>query len=833
VEKRIVLFLLLSIGILFANYYVQTLLRKDDPAAQQANNLDPAKDKPADRKKAADKGKDAAKDNAKNPPGDNAAKSGDPADTANASAANSADANDGDANAKAIADGKLQEVKVAEQYFTLGSRDPASGYRMLVTLTNRGAAVERVELNGDRLLALEDRSGYLGHLAPVDAKTGALVRAVGAGTPAAEAGLRAAKPGSGDEPDQPGDIITKINEVQVTSAQSLIDILAATKPNDTIEITVLRGDATQTLLATLGRVPAQVIRPEKDTQPIDLVEPGNHDPLSMLLTLQQIDERKLTGDNPELAGVNLRNANWEAKQLDDRTVEFSRTLPREKLRVVKRYKISRNDVAGENPEGNVTDGSPTNWHLVVDVEVRNLDSKAHDIAYQLDGPNGLPIEGWWYSYRNRISRKWFNTLGVRDVAMRFEGSDSSRSESVLISSLDMANDKVAQTLRVEDEQVRLVYAGLDSQYFAAALLPVRQTEGMTPWLSDVKPVIVGDIPKVEAYKKLINVTCRLISKRVTLPADDAQPLKHTYQLFVGPKQREVLASYGTDDSTLADLVYFGWPIWGFVANIMLSILHFFYGFVGNYGICIIMLTVLVRLCMFPLSRKQALSAQKMQELQPEMKRLKEKHKGNNEASAKAMQELWRKNNYNPLGGCLPAFIQLPIFIGLYRSLMIDFELRGAPLFGEAVRWVSNLGAPDMLFRWDSFLPAFIASPTGWLGPYFNLLPLFTVVLFWLQQKMFMPPPTDEQSALQQKMMQYMMIFMAFMFYTVASGLCLYFIVSSLWGIGERKLLPKLVHAKPTPATETAVRPVATATSPPTSNGNGSTAAQRRKNRGRK
>ena len=90
--------------------------------------------------------------------------------------------------------------------------------------------------------------------------------------------------------------------------------------------------------------------------------------------------------------------------------------------------------------------------------------------------------------------------------------------------------------------------------------------------------------------------------------------------------------------------------------------------------------------------------------------------------------------------------------------------------------------------------------TGWLGPYFNVLPIITIGLFLVQQKMFMPPATDEQSAMQQKIMTYMMIFMGLLFYKVASGLCLYFIASSLWGIGERKLLPKLIGSpsKPPP-----------------------------------
>jgi YidC/Oxa1 family membrane protein insertase len=135
---------------------------------------------------------------------------------------------------------------------------------------------------------------------------------------------------------------------------------------------------------------------------------------------------------------------------------------------------------------------------------------------------------------------------------------------------------------------------------------------------------------------------------------------------------------------------------------------------------------------------------------------------------------------------------MPIFLGLYRSLMVDVELRDAPLIAEAVRWCSNLAAPDMLFDWHWFMPEMVNCGTGFLGlgPYFNILPVFTVLLMVVQQKMFMPPATDEQSAMQQKVMKYMMIFMGVLFYKVASGLCLYFIASSLWGLAERKFLPK-------------------------------------------
>lgn len=135
------------------------------------------------------------------------------------------------------------------------------------------------------------------------------------------------------------------------------------------------------------------------------------------------------------------------------------------------------------------------------------------------------------------------------------------------------------------------------------------------------------------------------------------------------------------------------------------------------------------------------------------------------------------------------FLQLPIFLGLYRCIAVDIELRQAALI-PGIEWCSNLAGPDQFLYWKSFMPNFFVAETGMLGPYLNILPLITVSLFLVHQKLFTPPATDEQSAMQLKMMKYMTLFMGFLFFKVASGLCLYFIASSLWGIAERKLVPK-------------------------------------------
>jgi YidC/Oxa1 family membrane protein insertase len=226
-------------------------------------------------------------------------------------------------------------------------------------------------------------------------------------------------------------------------------------------------------------------------------------------------------------------------------------------------------------------------------------------------------------------------------------------------------------------------------------------------------------------------------------------------------------------------------------NVMHAILGYLHAVISNYGLCIIVLTILVRGLMFPLSRKQALMSVRMQELQPEMKKIQEKYKDDPQARSLAMWEFQRKNGINPLGSCWVLLLQMPIFMGLYFALQESTHFRLAEFWPT---WITNLAAPDMVWSWGERVP-FISRVQDYgsfhyLGPYFNLLPVIAVALMIVQQKMITPPPTDEQQAMQQKLMKYMMIVIGLMFYKVAAGLCLYFIASSAWGFCERKLLPK-------------------------------------------
>jgi YidC/Oxa1 family membrane protein insertase len=647
------------------------------------------------------------------------------------------------------------EPDATRRRLALGSLDPKGPAGMLVTLTSRGAAVERIELAGSDFLDQDDRSGYLGHLACEPAEAGCRIGFVGPGTPADRAGFR------------PGDVITKLGGTAIPDPRALAAALAPTRPGQSVTVEIVRDGQSLSRDAVLARRPLEVVRPEYRTRPVADPDAEPIDPLSFRLSLESRDGRRRSEPLVELPGQELADRDWQVDPASDAArVRFTRRLPGG-LVAAKEYRLVK------------PSGGAGGERLELLVELTGGDRPAR-LVYALDGPTGLPTEGWWYTAR--VARDW-GTLAVRDVALRFAGE-----HSTLVSGLKMADGSLDHPASAVREGKPLSFAGVDALYFAAALLPAA-TGDQAPALDEVRPLVVGEVPPA-ARRKLVDVTCRLVSKELTV--DPGSTVAHRYEIFAGPKKPDLLATFGLKAAAMDDLVYYGW--FGWVARPMVALLHALHAVIRNYGIAILLLTVLVRAAMFPVSRKQALSSQKMQVLQPEMKAIAEKYKNDPEKRTRATQELWRKHDYNPMGGCLLVFIQVPIFMGLYRSLATDVELRQAPLFSSAIRWCSNLAAPDMFYDWSQWLPPFLSAPEAWLGPYLNLFPLATIGLFLWQQQLFMPPAVDEQAKVQQQVMKYMMFFMALMFFKVPCGLCLYFIASSLWGIAERLWLPQTLPA---------------------------------------
>ncbi len=683
--------------------------------------------------------------------------------------------------------------KPPTRYLTLGSLDPAGPYRMLITLSNRGASVVAIEMSSLRYCDTEQPGGYLGEvsLEPTPHEDGVRVDVVGPGTPAAEAGL------------QPGDVITEIENQGVYDLRSMEAILSRCRPNQSVKIRVRRGEKEIVLDATLRRPPLKLIRREAGAPFSFEMALALANKMRLADIRAPLEERMAQVKDPmekellylqwlhaEIPDLGMRSENWHilADTADPRRPETWQNSeikptpqPRESVRfgiyherlglvVLKTYTLAN------APKDKQSDPDNPSYHFDLTVEVINVGKDAQEVAYELDGPNGLPTEGAWYA--RKMSNSW-SAVGLRDVAVRI-----GKGTVQLVPCPAIARDKWGVPWKDASETITAL--GVDAQYFSVIMLPKR-SRPEEAWFDEARPIRVGPIEP--DYLFLTNVSCRVHSVPTVL--QPGSHLTHQYTVFAGPKRQKLLTMYG-----LHGLIQYGW-FW-FVADPMTKLLHLFHNYlVFNYGLAIILLTVLVRLAMFPISRKQALNVQKMQELQPEIKKIQEKYKDLQERN-RATQELFRQHNYNPFSGCLVLFIQLPIFIGLYKALAIDVELRQAPLISESIRWCSNLAAPDMLFDWSFLWPEWFNRGQGMfaLGPYFNILPILTIAIFLWQQKKMMPPPADEQAAMQQKIMNFMMIFMGILFYKVPSGLCIYFIASSLWGMAERQILLKTTQKRP-------------------------------------
>ena len=240
-----------------------------------------------------------------------------------------------------------------------------------------------------------------------------------------------------------------------------------------------------------------------------------------------------------------------------------------------------------------------------------------------------------------------------------------------------------------------------------------------------------------------------------------------YRLFIGPKELELLKSVGKDIDRAIDHGYFG-----FVSVPLLYVLHFFHRFTGSYGLDIIILTVLIKLLMWPLTHKSFSSMKSMQKLGPQMEKLKERFANDKEKLNKEIMDLYKRNGVNPLGGCLPMVLQFPVFIGLYNALSTPIELRHAPFM-----WIQDLSRPD----WEALQ---FAVPGWWPSVLPSGIPILTLVMgatMFIQQ--WMTPSAGDPN--QRRMMMLMPLMFTFMFVSFPAGLTVYWLVNNVLSIAQQ------------------------------------------------
>lgn len=451
------------------------------------------------------------------------------------------------------------------------------------------------------------------------------------------------------------------------------------------------------------------------------------------------------------------------------------------------------DYLPPNPDQEGAAENPFHFRLVV--RVINKAEVPRDFSYWLHGTAGIVNQD--------MGR---GSYGVEAVVAGRDADGSVDTDMESATGFDVEDYGTAEVTIAASakDKISVAYHGLVTKYFTSMVVPLKETrfEAAEGWAL-LGPT--GRTPTLAEEQEPNGAKLQAITRgqvRISLPA--SQQLEQEFLIYIGPRQesdvfkQEAYAPHGLDE-----LVYYGWALFAPIGRVLHKILEVFSSVLGNWGLAILCLTVLVRLLILPLSLMQQKSAIGMQKLTPELNALREKLGGKDGQMTREQQmefsqaqmALFKKHGVNPIGCLGPLFLQMPIFIALYQVCFQASDLRGAPFF----LWIKDLSSPDVLFRMPFTIPFLDTNA-------FSLLPLILVCLYVLQQKI-QPPPADAKAAEQQRIMKFIFPVFGLLFYTMPSGLLVYWVASTLWGICEQKfvknkLFPPEPKADPkaTPAT---------------------------------
>ena len=421
------------------------------------------------------------------------------------------------------------------------------------------------------------------------------------------------------------------------------------------------------------------------------------------------------GTEPQLAGLSLYTADREALTLTDRA-------PREILRM-----------QAVLPSGlEITRSLSFNYddyQIGLTIDVRNTSTQP------LQGAPYLRLANRPFAPQNSATRFLFNgaALFVDDKLQEIEADDL---------------EEGAQTI-----SGRIDWLAYEGTYFMSGVIPAEASNNSAR-------LSVSDTDLVAAV---------LAGQAEVIPAHGHK--QYNYTVYFGPKKFSELKKVG---ARLEKIINFGW--FDVVAKPTLHLLNFFYRYIHNYGVAIILVTILFKMLFWPISHKGMKSMKNMQSLQPKIAKLREKHKTDSARLNQEMMNLYKTYKVNPLGGCLPMVLQIPVFFALYKVLLQAIELRHAPF----MLWISDLSAPDRL----------------WIGfdiPYLGGIPVLTLLMgasMFLQQKMS-PTAADPTQA---KVMLFLPIIFTFMFLNFASGLVLYWFINNLLSIAQQYVINRPADA---------------------------------------
>lgn len=376
-------------------------------------------------------------------------------------------------------------------------------------------------------------------------------------------------------------------------------------------------------------------------------------------------------------------------------------------------------------------------------------------------PLALPAQEWYAGTATPMNAQ--DDGSVVGVTW-YNGSKSQEVGASYFSSSGFAC--IPRTPPAEYRGTNIAWAVVHNQFFALAVMPkepaaeivVRKLELPAPPLEEIG---------YRTVRQPVGYETLLVYRGAAL--DPGQTLEKQVTIFAGPKEYRTLADISGDFNNNIDLIMGYGGFFGFFSKGLLLGMNWLHNTLSlSYGWAIIAITLIIKIVFWPLTQASTRSAKRMQALQPQIKELQAKYKDDPVKQQKKMMEFWKENKVNPMSGCLPTLIQMPVFIGFFYMIRSAIELRGASWF-----WVNDLSRPDTLF----LIPG--------LNFPFNLLPLIMgVTMLWQAQ---LTPPSPGMDPTQAKIMRYMpLMFMVFL-YNFSAGLTLYWTVQNLLSIVQTKL----------------------------------------------
>lgn len=393
--------------------------------------------------------------------------------------------------------------------------------------------------------------------------------------------------------------------------------------------------------------------------------------------------------------------------------------------------------------------SPTSYEINLEVEITNEGEQEASINYLLVGAAGIVPEG------------------IEDLRQTLEfniGNIDPKGYHVLkeFPIAKLPEDGSIQYVR-NIETLTVDWVAVSSHFFSVFLNPNPEVQllGSFARRFDPQPSLARLLPTFKA--DMANIESGVVVDTLKLAAGESKT--HTYSILPTPKLLKILNKY--EDLEYSKVVKLGF--FGLVARLILNMLDVIVFLVGNYGVAIIILTIIIQILMHPLTRKQYTSMMKMQKLQPLIKEAQSRFKKDQKKLGEVTMAIYQHTGVNPLGGCLPLLLQLPIFFALYSAFYSCIELRHAPFL-----WVTDLSGTERL-------PLGTVLPL--LGDTINILP-FLMTAVWFVQQSTTPKPSDPNQMMTYRIMQFMPLVFFFLFYSLPSGLVLYWFVRNLVYIGE-------------------------------------------------